>query len=261
MQMKKWVFKAGLADEYIKDQCVIVYEPDAASLQLQKEYFKNDTGESFVPDDKYILIDAGGGTVDVACHKICGDGRVEEIVYPTGGPYGSCYIDDAYMKLLENIFSKKWLDEFKQDSPTVYVDIMYHFQQAKSTFYADSEAFVHNIQIPFEFVQFLEEKCGANDTTPEIKIKSFSKSTKYFRQLFSESDEKINDEDEKEKCVLQLFMKNENKKYKDSEDHLQMDVKIWKCLFDSKINPIISHVSKLSRMKSLKNQCKYLCLV
>ena len=45
----------------------------------------------FGAGDKYILLDAGGGTVDVACHKILDNGCVEEIVYPTGDKWGSCY--------------------------------------------------------------------------------------------------------------------------------------------------------------------------
>ena len=53
-----------------------MYEPDCASLQIQHE-IKNKNDEkndaSFNKGDKYILVDAGGGTVDVACHEIIGE--------------------------------------------------------------------------------------------------------------------------------------------------------------------------------------------
>ena len=38
---------------------------------------------------------------------------VKELYHPTGGPWGSCYIDDRYIKLFEDIFSKDWIKEFK----------------------------------------------------------------------------------------------------------------------------------------------------
>eukprot|EP01084_Bolivina_argentea_P126478 223933_1 len=39
-KMKQWIIKAGLVNNNIIDQCVIVYEPDCASLAIQKEYFQ-----------------------------------------------------------------------------------------------------------------------------------------------------------------------------------------------------------------------------
>eukprot|EP01083_Nonionella_stella_P289248 984362_1 len=149
--MKQWIIKAGLVNNNIMDQCVIVYEPDCASLAIQKEYFqpnlqvtdheeisnptddpeyidekeeKVESSDGFQVGDKYVLIDAGGGTVDIACHQILDNGSVEEIVYPTGDKWGSCYIDDLYIKLLEEIFSKEWIDFYKKDQPAGFVEIM-----------------------------------------------------------------------------------------------------------------------------------------
>ena len=98
------------------------------------------------------------GTVDIACHEIIGNFEVKEIFHPSGGKWGSCYIDDQYIKLLADIFGKKFLDEFKQESPNGYVEIINDFQAAKAIFYQNQEEMSHNVRLPAEFLSFIEEK-------------------------------------------------------------------------------------------------------
>eukprot|EP01084_Bolivina_argentea_P289297 496736_1 len=89
-QMKQWMIDAELVDINIKDQCLIVYESDCAALAMFQEMRQQkstevsallcnntiDTDEQkanevqevklsslFTKGNKYILIDAGGGTV------------------------------------------------------------------------------------------------------------------------------------------------------------------------------------------------------
>eukprot|EP01083_Nonionella_stella_P128873 390634_1 len=120
--------RAGLVDPNVEGQCKIVYEPDCASLALQYEINRNKsricgatiedtlcdshTHPSFTKGNKYILVDAGGGTVDIACHEILGDYGVKEILAPSGGPWGSKFIDDQFEALLNEIFGTKWMREF-----------------------------------------------------------------------------------------------------------------------------------------------------
>eukprot|EP01083_Nonionella_stella_P004290 12396_1 len=96
--MKQWIIKAGLVDANDKTQCKIVYEPDCASLAIQHQLRNaknNDSKEANIDDtplfcegEKYILIDGGGGTVDVACHEIMCEFGVKEVLPPSGGPWG-----------------------------------------------------------------------------------------------------------------------------------------------------------------------------
>eukprot|EP01084_Bolivina_argentea_P021873 40658_1 len=140
-KMKQWAIKAGLVNEELNNNCRIVYESDCASLAIQyhmkdsssvlydvvkqKKRKKNEEkyddcidkgSESQMNNDykletgdKYILIDAGGGTVDIACHEIIGEFGVNEIYHPSGGKWGSIYIDDEFAKLLNTIFSTEWM--------------------------------------------------------------------------------------------------------------------------------------------------------
>ena len=110
--MVEWSIKAGLIDGKIPNQLKIVYEPDCASLSVQhavlRNLKKNNSNNAIVNDDsdnedelralqpqisinvpfkrgdKYILLDIGGGTCDVACHEIMGDFEIAEVLHPSG---------------------------------------------------------------------------------------------------------------------------------------------------------------------------------
>merc|ERR1712087_615049 len=109
----------------------------AYSQSAQQNDAGNDEHSHWLKGEKYILIDAGGGTCDVACHEILGDFAVQEIVCPTGGPWGSTYIDDFFIKLLHLIFNKQWLDEFKTEDPASYTELIDNFRVAKQEFWRE----------------------------------------------------------------------------------------------------------------------------
>eukprot|EP00490_Sorites_sp_Unknown_P026457 CAMPEP_0114672294 /NCGR_PEP_ID=MMETSP0191-20121206/42633_1 /TAXON_ID=126664 /ORGANISM="Sorites sp." /LENGTH=321 /DNA_ID=CAMNT_0001934231 /DNA_START=50 /DNA_END=1012 /DNA_ORIENTATION=- len=115
-KMIKWINKAGLTNKNIKDHCILKYEPDCASLSLQNEILSkkiehkndDDSKETLIRSlsgKKYILIDSGGGTVDVACHEFLNDGGVKELHYPSGGPWGDTNIDKAFIEILSKVLS------------------------------------------------------------------------------------------------------------------------------------------------------------
>eukprot|EP01083_Nonionella_stella_P292003 993395_1 len=196
-KMETWIISAKLVDPMIKDQCLIVYEPDCAALsifeqmkdrKIRKEFDRvelvnagtnpmiKDTGigneshqgnvtqisrdivYSIVDNvtsnstdmgkrkhdvtigDKYILIDAGGGTVDVVCHVVVAGDSIEEVHYPTGHKWGGSNVDDEYINLLMDIFGEQWIIDFKKESPNVYLEIIDNFQSAKCKFYRKKKA-------------------------------------------------------------------------------------------------------------------------
>lgn len=62
---------------------------------------------------RYIVVDAGGGTVDIVAHEQNQDGTVQEIASATGGPWGSTCVDAEFIHLLCQVFQsidlKSWL--------------------------------------------------------------------------------------------------------------------------------------------------------
>jgi len=57
--------------------------------------------------DKYVVVDSGGGTVDLTVHQIrLPEGHLKELYKATGGPYGSLGVDYEFEKLLCKIFGE-----------------------------------------------------------------------------------------------------------------------------------------------------------
>eukprot|EP01084_Bolivina_argentea_P202687 346269_1 len=229
--MKNWAIQAGLINKNIKNQCKIVLEPDCASLSIQ---YVN----KFKKGDRYILVDAGAGTVDIACHEVVGELAVKEIFHPSGGKWGSAYIDDQYIKLLKEILPEEWIEEFKVEDPKTYVEIINNFQRSKSTFYSHSRinSNKHNVELPCDFCGFIEEKMEDSHDG-----------------MYEYLEEKINEME---------FMGDSTTITMD-DNILEITVEIWKKkMFDPIIKPTINHIKELLNDKQKLNQkCDYLCLV
>ena len=46
---------------------------------------------------RYMVVDCGGGTVDITVHEMCNEGgKLKELFKATGGPFGSTTVDEAF---------------------------------------------------------------------------------------------------------------------------------------------------------------------
>eukprot|EP01084_Bolivina_argentea_P316201 548040_1 len=118
--------------------------------------------------DKYILLDVGGGTCDVACHEVMGNDKktgkfcIAEVFHPSGGSWGATSIDDEFIKLLGKLFTRDLLDIFQmtqEDGRISYLSFLSHFlNDAKLTFHENQNkkySEYHDIQMPATFVRFV----------------------------------------------------------------------------------------------------------
>ena len=178
-KMKQWAIRAGLVKRNLPNQCHIVYESDCAVLGMLSSAHIWDNIQ-FKEDEKFILIDAGGGTVDFSCQKLLDkfedvtDYKTEEILPASGGPWGSCYIDAQFEKLLNQIFTSQWMIDFKQKNPHVYVELLRNFQEAKKLFYFKEEKETEDdrkkqpyCSLPGDFIDFMSEKIGQSEDIEE----------------------------------------------------------------------------------------------
>ena len=72
------------------------------------------------PDQDFMVVDAGGGTIDITVHGTRVGGLVE-IDTPSGGMWGSSYINKKFEALLEEMFTKQHIDEMKNSDQWCYV--------------------------------------------------------------------------------------------------------------------------------------------
>ena len=81
--MREWAIASGMIDKNLKNHLLLRYEPDCAALSIKHELIEKSKNK-LLKYEKYILIDAGGGTVDISCHQILDKMSVNELLKPSG---------------------------------------------------------------------------------------------------------------------------------------------------------------------------------
>nr|XP_036866989.1 heat shock 70 kDa protein 12A [Manis javanica] len=175
--MRQAAYQAGLASPDNSEQLIIALEPEAASIYCRKlrlpqmielssksavnGYSSSDTvGAGFAQGDKYVVVDSGGGTVDLTVHQIrLPEGHLKELYKATGGPYGSLGVDYEFEKLLCKIFGEDFIEQFKIKRPAAWVDLMIAFESRKRAAAPDRTNPL-NITLPFSFIDYYKKFRG-----------------------------------------------------------------------------------------------------
>ncbi|KAL4230258.1 hypothetical protein ACF0H5_010644 [Mactra antiquata] len=131
--MRECAEQAGIKTNYLK----IALEPEAASLHCKQLEInrKEDTRSpsSFKPGSQYMVVDAGGGTVDIVIHKVRRDGTLEEISPANGGKWGGTCIDRAFMDLLYDIYGQDVVQKLKSENVDDYLELLREIESKKKT--------------------------------------------------------------------------------------------------------------------------------
>ncbi|KAM4730223.1 heat shock 70 kDa protein 12A isoform 1-T1 [Anableps anableps] len=110
--------------------------------------------------DRYVVMDCGGGTVDLTVHQIrLPEGHLKELYKASGGPYGSIGVDYEFEKLLCKIFGQDFIDQFKIKRPAAWVDLMIAFESRKRAA-APERTNPLNINLPFSFIDYYKKFRG-----------------------------------------------------------------------------------------------------
>ena len=155
-----------------------------------------------------------GGTLDVTAHEIDEDDNIKEIYHATGGDFGGTKVDKQFQELLDKIFGKEFMDEFRRSHPSDWLELMNDFEVKKR---ADRvmEGELTRIRLPANFVNLLRHENGNDDN--EI-----------IRQRYNVEELKI------------------------SKDYLCLGSEIVKSLFDPVISSIINHLKRLLKENALR---------
>ncbi|XP_052794098.1 heat shock 70 kDa protein 12A-like [Mya arenaria] len=209
--MREAAQKAGIAS----DNLSIALEPEAASLfcrHLPIQQFSGNCGKSLKTFDvgsKYMVLDAGGGTVDITVHEVLPDGKLKELHKASGGDWGGTMIDNAFRQMLIKIFSLPVLRKFQLDHTDDYLDLLREFEIKK------------------------RDIKPASDTKITLKIPSA------LAEVFEkETEEGIQDAIDQSPYAGKI---------KFTGDKMRADVSVYKHLFDDALEGIIEHISGLVR--------------
>jgi molecular chaperone DnaK (HSP70) len=88
--MRKAAVAAGLPDD--PERLLLAREPTAAALYCVAK------GERLLTTagTRFMVVDAGGGTIDITSYQVKGDGRLDELGLPTGAKSGSEYLNREF---------------------------------------------------------------------------------------------------------------------------------------------------------------------
>ncbi|KAK3611846.1 hypothetical protein CHS0354_040520 [Potamilus streckersoni] len=133
---KQFMREAAVEGGIPNEQLTIALEPEVASLYCNIVPVEITDGGKVLPfqgGTKYIIIDAGGGTIDITVHEVIGDGTLKEICRPNGGNWGGTAVDKAFERFLIGLVGNSVYDTFKKTDLGDYLDIFRDFERKKRT--------------------------------------------------------------------------------------------------------------------------------
>ena len=153
--MRRAAQKAGLiaSSDDQAERLFLVLEPEAAAIFCQEED-KN----ALTPGNKIMIIDCGGGTVDITVHKVVKDGGLDEVAPGTGGPFGSIYIDKSFQEYLTEKLSAEMVKFFHDEEPVGYLRMMEEWERTKCNFDPETSGNVIYFNIPTRFYNFISKR-------------------------------------------------------------------------------------------------------
>ncbi|XP_060559752.1 heat shock 70 kDa protein 12A-like [Ruditapes philippinarum] len=130
----KQFMREAAEDAGIKaENLAIALEPEVASLYCQHipTTIIDNSLSKLKPGNRYLILDAGGGTVDITVHEITNNGNLKEIYKANGGDWGGTKVDQAFEDLISEITGTSVMEQFKEDNMDAYLDLMKAFEVKK----------------------------------------------------------------------------------------------------------------------------------
>lgn len=185
-----------------KRQLILALEPEAASIFHKYENLAGEYG-AIQAGIEYMVVDAGGGIVDIVVHEVQNDGKQAEVVASTGGAYGGTVVNDAFESLLEDIVGKQTLDQFKSHHISDFFNLMRSFEVEKMAIGEDPTDMV-KFNIPASLLSTYNSVNPGENIEENINNQNLSSHVGFHRgqlwmsgskaeSLFNESVENITD--------------------------------------------------------------------
>lgn len=210
------------------DNLTIALEPEAASLfcrhlPVEKTGGANQPSLSqFKAGTKYLVVDAGGGTVDITVHEVLPGGKLKEIQKASGGAWGGTRVDEAYKQFLIKLFSAPVIKRFQDKHMEDYLDIFRDFEVKKRDITPSKEGKI-TFRLPVSLTELFSDTTGEHikDVIPQTS----------FREKLTHSGDK-----------------------------LRIDATVVKDFFTEAVDSILDHVDRLLHDSKL-NGCAAILLV
>ncbi|XP_062588728.1 heat shock 70 kDa protein 12A-like [Saccostrea cucullata] len=118
-------------------------EPEAAAIFCKQIALSKENDETEVrayqPGKKYMVVDCGGGTVDVTAHEVAQDGSLKELHCATGDAIGGTNVDKMFFDALDQWFGADVIKQFKRNRASDWLELERSFESKKRGIGRDEE--------------------------------------------------------------------------------------------------------------------------
>ncbi|CAG8504980.1 9395_t:CDS:2 [Funneliformis mosseae] len=165
--MRMCVYDAGLTKDECSKNLQFTTEPEAAAVYCMKNRTGSYTTRKYVLFESYfvlnilthllnhlnalanfMIVDCGGGTVDLTTRKFINEEELGEITERTGDFCGSTFIDTEFIKYLRKKLGDKPMDSLKEKHYGQMQYLIQHFcKSGKIPFTGDDPNFLYELDI------------------------------------------------------------------------------------------------------------------
>ncbi|KAL3879863.1 hypothetical protein ACJMK2_032141 [Sinanodonta woodiana] len=209
--MREAAVQAGIKNENLK----IALEPETASIFCRllpvEKMIEGGGMTSFKPGSVYMVLDAGGGTIDITVHEVLSDGKLKELHKASGGAWGGTQVDEAYRQFLISLVGNPVFRRFQVENKEDYLDMFREFEIKKRDIAPDNDNTV-KIRLPSSLKDIFVDEFGEDLRTAIMQ-------TKYANEVSLTGDK------------------------------LRINAQVIKSLFSNAIQSTVSHVKELMKNK------------
>lgn len=135
LAMRRAAEKAGIISTHLsialEPECAAIY---CSQLPVNQLEIQGDGGKlKYVaaPGSTIMVVDMGGGTVDITTVQINEDATMKQVCMSGGGPWGGMKVDEKFMMMLRDLVGQEVMKDFVENNPVDEYDLRMDFESRK----------------------------------------------------------------------------------------------------------------------------------
>ncbi|KAL3879164.1 hypothetical protein ACJMK2_031473 [Sinanodonta woodiana] len=135
---KQFMREAAILAGIDNRQLHLALEPEAASIlcrHLPVQKLVDSDSKTLLTTlqagSRYMILDAGGGTIDTTVHELRETGDLVELHCASGGEWGGISVDKAFIKFMRKILSDNVFEHFQKENTDDFLSFIRTFEVKK----------------------------------------------------------------------------------------------------------------------------------
>ncbi|XP_053383497.1 heat shock 70 kDa protein 12B-like [Mercenaria mercenaria] len=126
--MREAAVQAGISNSNLK----LALEPEVAFIGWQTVMAGKEEAALSKPGTRFMVLDLGGGIVESSIQELQQDNAtLKEVHKASGGPWGGNSVNNNFLQLLTNLFSRSVMERFKEEQVADFLHLEREFEQKK----------------------------------------------------------------------------------------------------------------------------------